>query len=163
MNFLRTNKPTNQTTSNQTVIEMKGLGKSESSDSDFGWIGRGIEVNGDIAFSEKLQVDGRVTGKLTSDTGTLVIGESGRIDSQIDVGVCVVHGELQGNIIARSKLEIRKTGRVHGDVVTPVLLVEEGAVFNGAIRMTQETGGRLIEDVRLTDIDGGGRRQASGA
>jgi cytoskeletal protein CcmA (bactofilin family) len=158
MNFLRTNK-----TTNKTVIDMKGLGKSESSDSDFGWIGRGIEVNGDIVFSEKLQVDGRVTGKLTSDTGTLVIGESGQIDSQIDVGVCVVHGELHGNVIARSKLEIRKTGRVHGDVVTPVLLVEEGAVFNGAIRMTQETGGRLLEDVRLTDIDAGGRRQASGA
>lgn len=154
MKFLRANK---------TGIDMKGLGKSESNESDFGWIGRGIEVKGDIAFSDKLQVDGKVTGKLTSDTGTLVIGESGRLDSQIDVGVCVVHGELHGNVIARSKLEIRKTGRVHGDVITPVLLVEEGAVFNGAIRMTQETGGRLLEDVRLTDIDAGGRRHASGA
>ena len=139
------------------------LVKSEPSNSDFGWIGRGIEVKGDITFADRLQVDGKSVGKVTSDSGTLIIGESGQIEAQIDVGVCVVHGTIQGNLIARSKLEIRKTGRVHGDVITPVLLVEEGAVFNGAIRMTQEVGGRLLEDVRLTEADSEGRRLASGA
>ena len=148
---------------NQTGIHEMKLVKGEPNDSDFGWIGRGIEVKGDISFADRLQVDGKVTGKLTSDSGTLIIGESGRLDAQIDVGVCVVHGELHGNLIARSKLEIRRTGRVHGDVITPVLLVEEGAVFNGAIRMTQEAGGRLLEEVRLSDVDAEGRRQASGA
>ena len=139
------------------------LVKSEPSNSDFGWIGRGIEVKGDITFADRLQVDGKSIGKLTSDSGTLIIGESGQIEAQIDVGVCVVHGSVQGNLIARSKLEIRRTGRVHGDVITPVLLVEEGAVFNGAIRMTQEVGGRLLEDIRLTEAESEGRRLASGA
>jgi cytoskeletal protein CcmA (bactofilin family) len=139
------------------------LVKSEPSNSDFGWIGRGIEVKGDITFADRLQVDGKTIGKLISDSGTLIIGESGQIEAQIDVGVCVVHGSVQGNLIARSKLEIRKTGRVHGDVITPVLLVEEGAVFNGAIRMTQEAGGRLLEEVRLNEAESEGRRQASGA
>lgn len=138
------------------------LVKGEANSSDFGWIGRGIEVTGDITFADRLQVDGKVTGKLISESGTLIIGESGQLDTQIDVGVCVVHGELRGNLIARSKLEIRRTGRVHGDVATPVLLVEEGAVFNGAIRMTQEASGRL-EEVRKTSIDSEGRRLASGA
>src|SRR4030095_2836961 len=154
MKFLRSKK-----TGNDSMKLVKG----EPNDSDFGWIGRGVDVQGDINFSDRLQVDGRVTGKLASDSGTLIIGESGRLDTQIDVGVCVVHGELHGNVIARSKLEIRKTGRVHGDVITPVLLVEEGAVFNGAIRMTQEAGGRLLEEVRLSDLDAEGRRHASGA
>ena len=139
------------------------LVKSEPSNSDLGWIGRGIEVKGDITFTDRLQIEGKTIGKLTSDSGTLIIGESGQIEAQIDVGVCVVHGTVQGNLIARSKLEIRRTGRVHGDVITPVLLVEEGAVFNGAIRMTQEAGGRLLEDVRLTEADSEGRRLASGA
>lgn len=139
------------------------LVKSEPSNSDFGWIGRGIEVKGDIAFADRLQVDGKTNGKLTSESGTLIIGESGEVDAQIDVGVCVVHGSVHGNLIAKSKLEIRKTGRVHGDVITPVLLVEEGAVFNGAIRMTQEAAGRLLEDVRLTEGDSEGRRKATGA
>jgi cytoskeletal protein CcmA (bactofilin family) len=137
------------------------LVKGEPNESDFGWIGRGIDIKGDIAFADRLQVDGKVTGKLTSDSGTLIIGETGQLDAQVDVGVCVVHGESHGNLIARSKLEIRRTGRVHGDVITPVLLVEEGAVFNGAIRMTQEASGRLLEDVRLKDVEAEGRRQAS--
>ena len=138
------------------------LVKGESNNSDFGWIGRGIEVKGDISFADKLQVDGKSTGKITSESGTLIIGESGQLEAQVDVGVCVVHGEVRGNIIARSKLEIRRTGRVHGDVLTPVLLVEEGAAFNGAIRMSQESG-RLLEEVRSNDIDSVGRRLASGA
>jgi cytoskeletal protein CcmA (bactofilin family) len=139
------------------------LVKSEPGNSDFGWIGRGIEVKGDIAFADRLQVDGKTDGKLTSESGTLIIGETGQVEAQIDVGVCVVHGSVHGNLIAKSKLEIRKTGRVHGDVMTPVLLVEEGAVFNGAIRMTQEAAGRLLEDIRLTEVDSDGRRKATGA
>lgn len=139
------------------------LVKSEPGNSDFGWIGRGIEVKGDIMFADRLQVDGKTNGRLTSDSGTLIVGESGHVEAQIDVGVCVVHGSVHGNLVARSKLEIRKTGRVHGDVITPVLLVEEGAVFNGAIRMSHEAGARLLEEVRLNEVDSDGRRQASGA
>lgn len=139
------------------------LVKNESTNSDLGLIGRGIEVNGDIFFADRLHVDGKTQGKLKSDSGTLIIGESGQIQAQIDVGVCVVHGLVHGNLIARSKLEIRRTGRVQGDVVTPVLLVEEGAVFNGAIRMSQESGSRLLEEVRLDETEADGRRQATGS
>ncbi|HSB09584.1 MAG TPA: polymer-forming cytoskeletal protein [Blastocatellia bacterium] len=138
------------------------LVKGEANTSDFGWIGRGIEVKGDITFADRLQIDGKSTGTLTSESGTLIIGETGQLEAQVDVGVCVVHGELRGNLIARSKLEIRRSGRVHGDVVTPVLLVEEGALFNGAIRMSKESG-RLLEEVRSDDVDSVGRRQATGA
>ena len=139
------------------------LVKNEPTSSDFGLIGRGIEVIGDISFADRLQVDGKTQGKLTSDNGTLIVGESARIEAQIDVGVCVVYGLVQGNLIARSKLEIRKSGRVQGDVITPVLLVEEGAVFNGAIRMSQETGSRLLEEVRLGEVEADSRRQATGS
>ena len=142
---------------------MKLVKSETNNNSDFGWIGRGIEVNGDIAFADRLQVDGKTIGKLTSESGTLIIGESGHVEAHVDVGVCVVHGSVHGNLIARSKLEIRRTGRVHGDVITPVLLVEEGAVFNGAIRMSQEAGARLLEEVRLNEADLEGRRQASSA
>ena len=123
------------------------LVKGDNGNSDFGWIGRGIEVTGDILFTDRLQVDGKVSGKLSSESGTLVIGEMGTVEAQLDVGICIVQGTLHGNLIARSKVEIRKTGRVHGDLITPVLLVEEGALFNGAIKMGQEASGRLLEEV----------------
>lgn len=140
---------------------LKGnLVKTENGGSDFGLIGRGIEVSGDIAFSDQLQVHGKVEGKISSAGGLLVIGESGRIEAQVDVGTCVIEGTLQGNLIAKTKVEIRKTGRVHGDLITPVLFIEEGAVFNGVIKMGQESSNRKLEEVPPTGL---GPRQAKGA
>ena len=139
------------------------LVKGDNGNSDFGWIGRGIEVTGDIVFADRIQVDGKVSGKLSSESGTLVLGESGQLEAQVDVGVCVIHGSIHGNIIASSKVEIHKSGRVHGDVITPVLLVEEGAVFNGAIKMGQEAASRRLEEVLADEIDGDDHRRAKGA
>ena len=131
------------------------LVKGENGKSELGWIGHGIEITGDIAFSDRLQVDGRVSGKITSESGTLIIGESGQLDAKIDVGVCVIHGALTGNLTARTKVEIRRTGRVVGDVMTPVLLVEEGAIFNGVIKMGQEASGNrgVLEEVLPADAE----------
>lgn len=140
---------------------LKGnLVKTENGGSDFGLIGRGIEVSGDISFSDQLQVHGKVDGKISSASGLLVIGESGRLEAHVDVGTCVIEGTLHGNLIAKTKVEIRKTGRVHGDLITPVLLVEEGAVFNGAIKMGQESSNRKLEEVPSASH---GPRQAKGA
>lgn len=135
------------------------LVKGESS-SDFGLIGRGIEVVGDITFTDRIQVEGKVKGKLSSESGTLTIGESGQVEAQVDVGVCVIYGALKGNLFARSKVEIRRSGRVEGDVTTPVLLVEEGATFNGLIKMGQEAMGRHLEEVLPEDVDASERRSA---
>jgi cytoskeletal protein CcmA (bactofilin family) len=131
------------------------LVKGDNGKSELGWIGNGIEITGDIAFSDRLQVDGRVSGTITSEGGTLIIGESGRLDAKIDVGVCVIHGTLNGNLTARTKAEIRRTGRVIGDVMTPVLLVEEGAIFNGVIKMGQEVSGSrgVLEEVLAADTE----------
>ena len=105
---------------------------------DFGWIGRGVEIIGDINFTDRLQIDGKVSGKLYSEKGMLIIGESGSVQAEIDVGTCVIHGAINGDLKARSKVEIHKTGRLSGDVITPALVVEEGSTFNGAIRMVKE-------------------------
>ena len=100
-----------------------------------GRISRGVEVAGDVLFADALQVDGTVTGKVISESGSLMIEPTGDIEADIDVGVCVVRGALHGNINARSRVEIYKTARVNGDITTPVLLVEEGAMLSGAITM----------------------------
>jgi cytoskeletal protein CcmA (bactofilin family) len=109
--------------------------KGNSEDSGRGRISRGVEVSGDVLFADALQVDGKVTGKLISESGSLMIEQTGDIQADVDVGVCVIRGALQGNVNARSRVEIYKTARVHGDITTPVLLVEEGAMLSGAITM----------------------------
>jgi cytoskeletal protein CcmA (bactofilin family) len=128
--------------------------RSSGETEDFGIISRGVEVSGEIVFTDRLQVEGKVIGKLVSESGTLVIEEMGQVHAQVDVGVCIVRGNLNGDINVRTRVEIHRTGRVQGDMVTPVLIVEEGAVFNGVVKMTQESeielpqkGGRLIEEI----------------
>jgi cytoskeletal protein CcmA (bactofilin family) len=126
--------------------------KTNGDDSGQGRISRGVEVSGDVMFADTLLVDGKVTGKLMSESGSLMIEQTGDIQADIDVGICVIRGALHGNVNAKSRVEIYKTARVQGDITTPVLLVEEGATLSGAIRMGEE-GARLADAIRLQEND----------
>lgn len=124
--------------------------KGNGEDSGQGRITRGVEVSGDVLFADALQVEGKVTGKLISESGSLMIEQTGDIQADVDVGVCVIRGALRGNVNARSRVEIYKTARVQGDITTPVLLVEEGALLSGAITMGKEAE-RLPDAMRVQE------------
>ena len=117
---------------------MRGF-KSDGDDSGQGRISRGVQVSGDVIFADALYVEGKVIGKLTSESGSLMIEQPGEVQADIDVGICVIRGTVRGNVNCKSRAEIYKTGRVEGDISSPVLLVEEGALLSGAIAMN--TGG----------------------
>src|SRR4029078_2776145 len=125
--------------------------KNNGDDNTYGLLGKGVEVTGDILFAERLQVEGKVVGKLMSESGTLIIEETGRVEAEVDVAVCVIRGTLEGNVRAKSRIEVRKASRVRGDLTTPVLLVEEGAVFNGNIGMGAEMSAGLPDAFRSRD------------
>src|SRR5262245_10656823 len=122
--------------SKKTPLLQSGNGGGNGA--DFGWISKSVEIKGDVNFTDKLQVDGKVTGKLYSEKGVLIIGESGNIEAQIDVGICIIHGIINGNIKVRVKVEIHRSGKLFGDVTTPALTMEDGAFCNGNIRMVKE-------------------------
>jgi cytoskeletal protein CcmA (bactofilin family) len=126
--------------------------KSNGEDSGQGRISRGVEVSGDVQFSEALHVGGKLNGRVISESGSLMIEQAGDVQADIDVGVCVIYGALRGNINARARVEIYKTARVQGDITTPVLLVEEGALLSGAITMGKETA-RLPGEIPLDATD----------
>jgi len=124
--------------------------KGNEEDSGQGRISRGVEVSGEVLFADALQVEGKVTGKLVSESGSLMIEQTGDIQADVDVGVCVIRGVLQGNVNAKSRVEVYKTARVQGDITTPVLLVEEGAMLSGAITMGKEAE-RLPDAMRVQE------------
>ncbi len=121
--------------------------KGNGEHSGQGRISRSVEVSGDVRFAGALQVEGRLIGEVISESGSLIIEQAGDVQAQVDVGVCVIRGAFRGNVNARSRVEICKTARVQGDITTPVLLVEEGALLNGAITMGKEAA-RLPEEIR---------------
>lgn len=114
---------------------MKGF-KSDSDDAGQGRISRGVQISGDVLFADALFVDGKVIGKVYSETGSLLIEQAGDVQADIEVGICVIRGTVRGNIKCKSRAEIYKTGRVEGDINSPVLLVEEGALLSGTIAMS---------------------------
>src|SRR4030095_10194178 len=96
---------------------------------------------------DDLQVGGRLSGRVISESGSLMIEQAGDVQADIEVGVCVIRGAVRGNVTASARVEIYKTATVQGDITTPVLLVEEGAMLSGAITMGKETA-RSPEEVR---------------
>jgi cytoskeletal protein CcmA (bactofilin family) len=97
-----------------------------------GFLDDGTELIGDLRFSDILHFHGKLKGRIISD-GELVVGESGVIEGDVEVGVLTLSGTLNGNIIANQKVHLLSTGRVRGDVCTPILKVDEGASWEGTI------------------------------
>lgn len=100
-----------------------------------GFLGEGTDINGEVRFNEILRVDGRITGKILSDSGNLIIGDTGYIKATIEAGAVSVSGVVEGTITAKTKVEIHSRGKVLGDVFTPNLMIEPGAVFDGKCHM----------------------------
>jgi cytoskeletal protein CcmA (bactofilin family) len=110
---------------------------SESLSGDLrGFLGEGTEIKGEVKFDEILRVDGSVSGKVTSDSGTLLVGERGYIKANIEAGSVSVSGTIEGTVTAKNKVEIHPTGKVYGDVYTQALIIEHGALFDGKCHMT---------------------------
>ena len=99
-------------------------------DSLVGFLGNDIEVDGKISFKGVLRVDGTVKGKIRSKS-SLVVGESGQIEGDINVSHVTISGKVTGTIKAHEKLELFSNAKVFADVTTSCLKIEEGAVFQG--------------------------------
>ena len=67
----------------------------------------------------------------TSDK--LIVAEEGAVLADIEAGTVICRGRIRGNIIASQKVEIHSTGKILGDVHTPALIIELGAVLLGRV------------------------------
>lgn len=98
-------------------------------------MGEGTEITGEIKFSEIMRVDANISGTIASDSGSLLIMERGRVKATVQAGIVEVSGIVEGTITAKNSVKIHSTGRVYGDIYTPALIIEHGAVFDGKCHM----------------------------
>jgi cytoskeletal protein CcmA (bactofilin family) len=103
-------------------------------------LGRGARFEGKLTFEGTVRIDATFIGSIVTND-VLVVGEAARIDADITCGTIIVHGEVNGNIQAKTGVEIHRTGKVRGDLETPSLMVERGALFQGASRMEHSAKG----------------------
>ncbi len=99
------------------------------------FLGEGTEISGEIKFSEIMRVDANLSGTITSDSGSLLIMEKGRVKATIQAGIVEISGIVEGTVTAKNSVKIHSTGRVYGDIFTPALIIEHGAVFDGKCHM----------------------------
>lgn len=99
------------------------------------WIGASIVVKGDLFSSEDTTIAGRVEGDVTVTDHSLVITPEAQIRGNIVARAVTVHGQVIGTIRSEAKVELGETGSVDGDIISPRLIVTEGAVLRGLLKI----------------------------
>src|SRR5215471_19583918 len=107
------------------------------SDQVSGFLDKGTNVTGELQFAGTLRIDGNFHGSISTGD-TLIIGEHAVVHADIRAGEIEIHGQIFGRIEAKRRAEIFPTGKVRGDIHSPVLTVTPGGLLDGRLQMTNE-------------------------
>jgi cytoskeletal protein CcmA (bactofilin family) len=116
-------------------------------------IGAGTTVEGDVAFTGGLRIDGTIRGRVAtvdSQAATLVVSEQARIDGEVRVSHVVINGAVNGPVIANDYLELQAKARVNGDVTYRKLEMHVGAIVEGKLVHAEEESASVVELKRAT-------------
>lgn len=106
------------------------------------FIDQGSEFEGKLSFRDTVRIDGRFRGEIASEN-TLIVGESGEIAATIRSNTIAISGTVTGEVQAATKVVLHKTAKVEGNIETPSIVVEDGAIVNGQIKMKSGGSGSL--------------------
>jgi cytoskeletal protein CcmA (bactofilin family) len=92
---------------------------------------------GKLSYTGAIRLDGRFKGEIQTDD-TLIVGETARIEGEIHVGTAIIQGEIVGNVYAKERVELHHPGRMIGDITTPSVVIDDGAIFEGKCKMKEK-------------------------
>ncbi|HEY0170115.1 MAG TPA: polymer-forming cytoskeletal protein [Pyrinomonadaceae bacterium] len=125
-----------QTTS-RAVTESESLARDIKEGTLTGFVGNGTTLTGEANFKGMLRVDGTLSGRVASADGTLIVSTNGHVDANVEVAVAQIFGTVNGDIVATKRIEMGRVAKVTGNIQTPALVIESGAIFEGSCRMVQ--------------------------
>ena len=111
------------------------------------YLGSDALFKGTLDFEGTVRIDGKFEGTVNTND-TLVIGETGDIQAEVEVGTLVCKGKLKGNVVASKQIEMHAASRITGNVRTPALNIELGAVLDGHLNMTGREQEKIINLVK---------------
>src|SRR5262245_38501607 len=88
-------------------------------------LGREAKFSGKLTFEGAVRIDGNFEGEIFTDD-LLLIGPGAEVKAQVNVGSVIINGSVEGDVTAKSSVEIKAPGRLRGNVVTPALIIEKG-------------------------------------
>lgn len=121
----------------KAITESESIARSIKDGTMSGYVGSGTSLNGEVTFKAMWRIDGQFSGRIASENGTIIVGNSGQVDANVEVAIATIHGSVNGDVIATQRIELGRTARVNGNIQTPSLTIEQGAVFEGSCRMLQ--------------------------
>ena len=139
--------PETRTQTENTQAASKAMTESESLAREIkegnlsGFVGGGTVVTGEANFKAMMRVDGHLSGRVNSTSGTLIVGANGKVDANIEVAIAIVHGTVNGDIIATQRLELGRAAKLNGNIQTASLMIEPGALFEGSCKMIKVNAG----------------------
>lgn len=104
------------------------------------FLGRNAEFDGKLSFSGSIRIDGSFKGEISGD-GTLIVGDSATVQADVRVAHLILSGEIRGSLFAGERIEIHTPGKVFGNIQAPIVVMDEGVLFDGQCRMS--AGGKL--------------------
>jgi cytoskeletal protein CcmA (bactofilin family) len=102
------------------------------------YLDAGSRISGKLSFETAARIDGQVDGEINAKD-SLAIGESAVVEAQIKADSVVVAGKVSGDIVAVHRIEIRPSAKVMGNITAPILVIHEGALFEGHCAMAPES------------------------
>lgn len=112
-------------------------------------LGAGAEFDGKLTFRGTVRIDAKFKGSIfTNDV--LVVGEHAKIDADITCGTVIVYGEVNGNIKAKTAVELHHPAKLKGNVESPSLAIDKGVVFQGESKMGPVEKGSSVRAVSST-------------
>jgi cytoskeletal protein CcmA (bactofilin family) len=104
-------------------------------------IGPSLIITGEVTSREDMTIHGRIKGQISMEEGGLVVAPKANVEADIHGPRVIVHGNLSGDIAAAERVELMPTAIVNGTLLSPVVLLQEGATFNGAIEVDRKSKG----------------------
>src|SRR5690349_20884874 len=95
--------------------------------------GSTLVMKGELSGSEDLAIEGKVEGKISLPEHVLTIGLGAQVAAEVIARVVILHGSVTGNITAYERVEVKATGRMNGDLVSPKVQMSDGATFTGRL------------------------------
>lgn len=117
-----------------------------SSMEDVTIISSGVVIEGKVTSNSNIRVDGVVKGDITTQ-GNLTVGEHGSIQGQLTGETVSIGGKVEGTVNAKEKLVLESKAVLKGDLITKILVVEAGAIFEGKSAMGSQASFKPVNKV----------------
>ena len=107
---------------------------SFAADDNITLLAKGVLLRGEIHVEGTVRIDGRLDGDIQT-SGQVIIGEDGLVQGTINAGTVICSGRIKAKVTANERVQLMKTATLIGEVLTPVLIMEDGAKLQGVTDM----------------------------